>query len=228
MGVKNILLVESDRLLRDALIELLSVQKDLLLTPAETGETALTKLKEGNFDLLIIEAVLPDIDGRKLCHRMRRENLEAPIIMLLGAETESHTISNPQAEPNEYITKPFRLGLLIARIEFHLRKLERDEDTTYSLGRYKFHPATKRLLEPKENKIIKLTEKETSILKYLFRPPNTLVGRAKLLNEVWGYNSGVTTHTLETHVYRLRQKIEVDPSDAQILVTESGGYRLIP
>ena len=75
---------------------------------------------------------------------------------------------------------------------------------------------------------IRLTEKETSILKYLFRAGDAVIGRDELLNEVWGYNSGVTTHTLETHVYRLRQKLEADPSNAQILVTEPGGYRLIP
>ena len=228
MGVKNILLVESDGLLRNTLIELLGLQSDFLLTGSKTGEIALNKFKEGYFDLLIIEAFLPDMDGFELCHRIRRENADTPIIMLSSTETERHTISKHQAKPNEYITKPFRLRFLITRIQSQLRKLERDEDETYSLGRYKFHPATKSLLEPKENKIIKLTEKETSILKYLFCPPNTFVGRARLLNEVWGYDSGVTTHTLETHVYRLRQKIEPDPSDAQILVTESGGYRLIP
>lgn len=220
--------MESDGLLQDTLVELLSLQKDLLLTATKTGEKALIKLKEGFFDLLIIDSFLPDIDGRELCRRIRQENVKAPIIMLLGAEAEPDENSSLQAEPNEYITKPFRLDLLLLRIQSQLRKLEKGEDAAYSLGRYKFHPPTKSLLEPKENKIIKLTEKETSILEFLFRAPNTFVGRATLLNEVWGYNSGVTTHTLETHVYRLRRKFELSPSDAQILVTESGGYRLIP
>ena len=228
MGVKNILIVEGDELLRDTLGELLGLQNDFLITALETGEAAVAKLKEEHFDLLIMEEFLPDIDGRELCHRVRREKVKSPIVMLLGAETEPDPISSAQSEPNEYIAKPFRLGLLVARIQFYLRKLESDEAATYSLGRYKFHPAAKILFEPTENKTIKLTEKETSILKYLLRPPNTLVGRAELLDEVWGYNSGVTTHTLETHVYRLRQKMEQDPSDSQILVTEPGGYRLIP
>ncbi|MAS82122.1 MAG: DNA-binding response regulator [Legionellales bacterium] len=228
MVVKNILLVEGDGLLRDTLGELLGLQKDFLITALGTGEAAVAKLKEENFDLLIMEEFLPDIDGRELCLRVRREKVKSPIVMLLGAETGSDPISSAQSEPNEYIAKPFRIGFLVARIQFYLRKLESDEAATYSLGRYKFHPATKILFEPIENKTIKLTEKETSILKYLLRPPNTLVGRAELLDEVWGYNSGVTTHTLETHVYRLRQKMKQDPSDSQILVTEPGGYRLIP
>jgi DNA-binding response OmpR family regulator len=75
---------------------------------------------------------------------------------------------------------------------------------------------------------VRLTEKETAILKYLYRAGEKTIGRAILLNEVWGYNSGVTTHTLETHVYRLRQKIERDPAKAEILITEPGGYRLVP
>ena len=75
---------------------------------------------------------------------------------------------------------------------------------------------------------IRLTEKETSILKYLYRSGDKVVSRELLLHEVWGYNAGVTTHTLETHIYRLRQKIEKEPSNAELLVTETGGYKLVP
>ncbi|MBO6905972.1 MAG: winged helix-turn-helix domain-containing protein, partial [Parvibaculum sp.] len=95
------------------------------------------------------------------------------------------------------------------------------------IGPYSFRPSAKVLMDAQEKKI-RLTEKETSILKYLYRAGAKVVGRDILLAEVWGYNSGVTTHTLETHIYRLRQKIEKDPSNAEILVTETGGYRLVP
>ena len=81
-------------------------------------------------------------------------------------------------------------------------------------------------LVTEDEKKIRLTEKETNILKYLYRAPEGVVPRDVLLHEVWGYNAGVTTHTLETHIYRLRQKIEPEPSNARLLVTESGGYRL--
>jgi DNA-binding response OmpR family regulator len=97
----------------------------------------------------------------------------------------------------------------------------------FKLGPYTFKPSAKLLLTP-DNKKVRLTEKETSILKYLYRAGEQAVGRDILLHEVWGYNAGVTTHTLETHIYRLRQKIERDPSNAEILVTETGGYRLVP
>ena len=84
------------------------------------------------------------------------------------------------------------------------------------------------MLHKESGQKVRLTEKETSILKYLYRAGNKVVTRDILLNEVWGYNAGVTTHTLETHIYRLRQKIETEPSDAKILITEPGGYRLVP
>ena len=87
---------------------------------------------------------------------------------------------------------------------------------------------SKLLVNEQTSRKIRLTEKETAILKYLYRAGDRVVGRDTLLGEVWGYNAGVTTHTLETHVYRLRQKIERDPSQAEILVTEPGGYRLVP
>jgi DNA-binding response OmpR family regulator len=99
----------------------------------------------------------------------------------------------------------------------------------FTIGPYTFQPANKLLLDNENNdKKVRLTDKEAAILKYLFRKSDRVVGRDVLLDEVWGYNAGVTTHTLETHVYRLRQKIERDPSNARILVTEAGGYRLVP
>ena len=116
--------------------------------------------------------------------------------------------------------------MLLARIRAHLRQHEQSEDATFSIGRFTFKPASKILVEESGGKV-RLTEKETSILKYLYRAGERTVTRDVLLSEVWGYNSGVTTHTLETHIYRLRQKIERDPSSAEILVTESGGYKLV-
>jgi DNA-binding response OmpR family regulator len=90
-----------------------------------------------------------------------------------------------------------------------------------------FKPALKILVEENGNKV-RLTEKETSILKFLYRASEKMVTRETLLTEVWGYNTGVTTHTLETHIYRLRQKIEKDPARAELLITETGGYKLVP
>jgi DNA-binding response OmpR family regulator len=108
-----------------------------------------------------------------------------------------------------------------------LRQHEASEDAVFTIGPYTFRPSSKLLLNPEGNKV-RLTEKETSILRYLYRAGEQPVPRETLLGDVWGYNSGVTTHTLETHIYRLRQKIEKDAAAPTILVTESRGYKLTP
>jgi DNA-binding response OmpR family regulator len=148
--------------------------------------------------------------------------------MLTGADSDSDTILGLESGANDYVTKPFRLNVLLARIRAHIRQHEQSEDAVFVIGPYSFQPSAKLLIETTTEKKVRLTEKETSILKFLFRAGDKPVTRETLLDEVWGYNAGVTTHTLETHVYRLRQKIEKDPSNATILVTEPGGYKLVP
>ncbi len=147
--------------------------------------------------------------------------------MLTGHDTDSGTILGLEAGANDYVTKPFRFAVLLARIRAQLRTHEQSEDAVFTIGQYTFKPAQKILFEEDGGKV-RLTEKETAILKYLYRAEQKIVGRDELLEQVWGYNSGVTTHTLETHIYRLRQKIERNPSNARMLVTESGGYKLVP
>ncbi len=227
-GGKKLLLVEDDEALRDSLVEQLKLHEEFDITPTATGADALQQSKEQHFDLLILDVGLPDMDGRELCRLLRRGDVKAPIIMLTGADSEADTILGLDSGANDYITKPFRLGVLLARIRAQLRQHERSEDAVFNLGPYIFRPAAKMLVSPDTDNKIRLTEKEAAILKYLLRSGASVIGRDELLDEVWGYNSGVTTHTLETHVYRLRQKLEKDPSNAEILVTEPGGYRLIP
>jgi DNA-binding response OmpR family regulator len=168
------------------------------------------------------------MDGRELCRLMRRQGIKTPIIMLTAADTEADTILGLDAGANDYIAKPFRIGVLLARLRAHLRQHETSEDAVFTIGPYTFKPSVKLLIVAANNKKIRLTEKEAAILKYLYRAEGQIIARDKLLSEVWGYNANVTTHTLETHVYRLRQKIEANPAKAVILVTEGGGYRLIP
>ncbi|MFY8141063.1 MAG: response regulator transcription factor, partial [Caulobacter sp.] len=161
------------------------------------------------------------------CRLMRKGGVTAPIIMLTAAATDADTILGLDSGANDYVTKPFRFGVLLARIRAHLRSHEASEDAVFRIGPYEFRPAQKLLVDDKAKKV-RLTEKETNILKYLYRSGAKSVSREELLTEVWGYNAGVTTHTLETHVYRLRQKIEPDPANARLLLTEAGGYRLQP
>jgi DNA-binding response OmpR family regulator len=159
---------------------------------------------------------------------MRKAGVKAPILMLTGHDTDADAILGLDAGANDYIVKPFRLGVLLARLRAHLRQHEASEDAVFNVGPYTFKPASKMLVNAGNAKKVRLTEKEAAILKYLYRSDGQVVARDKLLAEVWGYNANVTTHTLETHVYRLRQKIEANPAKAEILLTEPGGYRLQP
>jgi DNA-binding response OmpR family regulator len=167
------------------------------------------------------------MDGRELCKLMRRQGVRAPVIMLTAADSDADTILGLESGANDYVTKPFRFAVLLARIRAQLRQHEASEDAVFTIGPYSFRPSSKLLTGQKGNKV-RLTEKETAILRYLYRAGQKPVSRETLLQEVWGYNSGVTTHTLETHVYRLRQKVEKDAANPSILVTDAGGYKLVP
>ncbi|HJS32673.1 MAG TPA: response regulator transcription factor [Alphaproteobacteria bacterium] len=225
MTSRHILLVDDDVALRQSLAEQLA--PEFQTTQVGTGADALAAIADGpRFDAVLLDVGLPDVDGREVCRRMRGAGVGAPIIMLTAAITESDTIQGLESGANDYVTKPFRLGVLLARLRVHLRQHEASEDAVFALGPYSFQPAQKVLVEIDTKKRIRLTEKEVAILRFLYRAGEEPVSRERLLGEVWGYNAGVNTHTLETHIYRLRQKMERDPAKAAILVTVPGGYRL--
>ncbi|WP_273523552.1 response regulator transcription factor [Rhodosalinus sediminis] len=223
--LRNILLVDDDDDLREALSEQLVMTEDFEVFEAATGAQAMERVKSQIHDLVILDVGLPDTDGRELCKVMRKQGVKCPIVMLTGQDSDADTILGLDAGANDYVTKPFKFPVLLARIRAQLRQHEQSEDAVFTLGPYTFKPAMKMLVTEDDRKI-RLTEKETNILKFLYRSTEGVVPRDVLLHEVWGYNAGVTTHTLETHIYRLRQKIEPDPSNARLLVTDSGGYRL--
>ena len=224
---KKVLLVDDDEALRRSLSEQLRLHEEFATVEADCGAAALEAAKRGHFDIILLDVGLPDMDGREVCRLLRRAGVHSPIIMLTASSGDADTILGLDAGANDYVTKPFKLGVLLARLRAHLRQHEQSDDAVFAIGPYSFRPSAKMLLDEPNRKKIRLTEKETAIIKFLYRAGEKVVGRETLLNEVWGYNAGVTTHTLETHVYRLRQKIERDPANARILVTEPGGYRLI-
>jgi DNA-binding response OmpR family regulator len=224
---KTILIIDDDTDLRAALMEQIELHQEFAALQASNATDGVRLAKEGRVDLILLDVDLPDMDGREACRLMRKTGVGAPIIMLTGAVTDSDTILGLDAGANDYVTKPFKFAVLLARIRAQLRSHEASEDAVYHIGPYEFRPAAKALFDQAAKKI-RLTEKETAILKYLYRAGEKPVSREELLTEVWGYNAGVTTHTLETHVYRLRQKIEPHPSAAKLLLTEAGGYRLQP
>jgi DNA-binding response OmpR family regulator len=222
-----LLIVDDDEALRRELASQLALHEGFAIREAGTGREAL-ELAAGGEPLaaVLLDVGLPDVDGREVCRSLRERGFKAPIIMLTALADEAETVQGLDAGANDYVTKPFRLGVLMARLRAHLRQFELSDDATFGVGPYGFRPAAKMLLRGDGRKI-HLTEKETAILKYLYRVGDKPVPREVLLDEVWGYNAGVTTHTLETHIYRLRQKIEPRPGEATLLVTEPGGYRLV-
>jgi DNA-binding response OmpR family regulator len=225
-NTRKILIVDDDPQLRDALTEQLSLHEEFETAAAENGTKGVQVAKDGQIDLVIMDVGLPDIDGREAVRILRRNGFKAPVIVLTGHDTDSDTILGLESGANDYVTKPFRFAVLLARIRTQLRQHEASEDAIFAIGPYRFWPASKLLLN-QEGRKLRLTEKETSILRYLYRAGERPASRERLLQEVWGYNSGVTTHTLETHIYRLRQKIEKDAAAPAILVTAAGGYKLV-
>jgi DNA-binding response OmpR family regulator len=229
-GGRPILIVDDDQVLRAMLAEQLSVDGEFTAFEAERAADAEAQVIGGNarYDAVILDVGLPDGDGRDLCSRLRRHGVKVPIIMLTGSDDEADVVRGLDSGANDYIAKPFRMAELLARLRAQLRIFENSEDAVFTIGPYTFRPSAKLLQDTERNRRIRLTEKEAAILKFLYRAGTKPVGRQVLLNEVWGYNAAVTTHTLETHIYRLRQKIEPDPTSARLLLTEGGGYRLDP
>lgn len=228
-GPKRVLLVDDDRTLQSLLAEQLEATKEFVTTCVNDAASAIETAQREHFDLILLDVGLPDMDGREVCRQLRRLSIRTPVIMLTAADTDGDTILGLEAGANDYVAKPFKMGVLIARARAQLRQFEQSEDAVFAIGPYTFRPANKLLLDnEKTGKKVRLTEKETAILKYLLRAGPKPVPRETLLSEVWGYNAGVSTHTLETHIYRLRQKIERNPTEASLLLTEPGGYRLSP
>jgi DNA-binding response OmpR family regulator len=225
--VRTILIVDGDAAMRETLREQLTLDNDFAVVEAASAKEAESRLfaTDQSFAAMIIDATLPDGDGHAVCARLRESGLTLPIILMNGTDRAS------QADATVTIAKPFRLSELMARLRAQLAArvkigTETDPPGPIRIGPYEFSPADKALRNDAANRRIRLTEKEAAILAFLYRMGARAVSRLELLTEVWGYNPTVTTHTLETHIYRLRRKIEADPAKACLLVTEAGGYRL--
>lgn len=223
---KHVLLIDDDIILRDSLVEQLELDGEFETSTAGDGKDGLVQATAGGVDLIILDVGLPDADGRDICRKMRDQGVKTPIIMLTAADSSEDTVKGFDSGANDYVAKPFRFNVLMARIRAQLRQFERSEDATLRIGPYLFQPTEKFLQSEGSTRKIRLTEKEAAILKYLYRANHKPVSRKDLLTEVWGYNPEVTTHTLETHIYRLRQKIEPDAGNQTVLLTDEGGYRL--
>ena len=226
-NTNRLLVVEDDEDLSETLVEQLGLSSEFEVSAVGTAGAARDAVRQDRVDLVIMDVGLPDMDGREAVKLMRREGYRGSVIMLTAQASDADVVIGLDSGANDYVPKPFKFAVLLARIRAQLRQQEASEDAVFKVGPYTFRPSAKMLVNDKGSKL-KLTEKETAILRFLYRAGQKVVSRDILLQEVWGYNATVTTHTLETHVYRLRQKIETNPSSARILITEPGGYKLMP
>ncbi len=226
-GLHRVLIVDDDASMRRSLAEQLERHGEFASRECGSAAAALLIIRQQRFDAVLVDFALRDMDGCELCRQLRRAGLDVPIVMLSAADSAASTARAVEAGANDCLTRPFRVNVLLARLRSHLRRSDRDDDAVLTIGPYAFRPSARLLSDPAGRRTVRLTEKEAAILEFLYRAGRT-IDRDTLLGEVWGYNAEVTTHTLETHVYRLRRKIERDPANAEILVTEPGGYRLLP
>jgi DNA-binding response OmpR family regulator len=222
----TILVIDDEADIREALVEQFDVEEGFAGVGAATAREGLEIAAQQKPAAIVLDVSLPDMNGFEACRHLRDQGVKAPIIMLTGAaQEEEQQVEGLDAGANDYVLKPFKFSVLLARIRAHLRSHEASEDAVYWIGPYEFRPALRVLVDADQKKV-RLTDKEAAILRYLYRSGEKPVGRDELLREVWGYNANVTTHTLETHIYRLRQKIEPDAQSPKLLITETGGYRL--
>ena len=221
----RIMIVDDDSDLRHLLIAQFEREGVGALEQAETMAAAFAKIDTFAPDILILDVQLPDGNGFHMCLSLREQGFTRPIIMLTGQDGGKEVTEGLDAGANDYIAKPMRFGELVARIRAQLSKYHASDDACFAARGIDFIPADKSLTSIAQNKTVTLTEKETLILKKLFRSWPETVSRASLLSQVWGYHSDVTTHTLETHIYRLRQKIGL-LSDGQLVKTTATGYCL--
>lgn len=191
---------------------------------AEAATQALTRA--GRADLLLVEAALPDSSGRELIARQRRRGLLLPAILLADMASEDDLVRGLDAGADDYLLRPLRMRELAARIRSQFRVSIGREETDLHVGVLTFRPSTRTAFHPFLTHPVRLTEKEAALLGRLCRAEGRPVSRQTLLREVWGYSPNVSSHTVETHVYRLRRKIEGAAGTPPIVLNDEGGYRL--
>ncbi len=220
MAGRSFLLIDGDPASSHALAEQLAAADGVRVTLSISAAEAHSRTGLEDYDLVVVSTPPADPDDGAALDRLRAAVPDRPILLLVAAGAAA---GPPPAWADDFLVRPFRVSMLLARIRL---LLERRPDPGFAIGPYRFLATERLLVDRAGAREIRLTEKEAAILHYLAEAGDRPTPRELLLNEVWGYNSAVTTHTLETHVYRLRRKIESDPANAEILLCEPGGYRL--
>ncbi|MCA6074083.1 response regulator transcription factor [Fulvivirga sedimenti] len=198
---------------------------------AGDGPGGLEKIMKNSFDLVLLDVMLPGMSGFDVCRKVRGEGIETPIILLTARGEEIDKVLGLELGADDYVTKPFSVRELLARIKAILRRSSTHDDKTeisgsIMIGRLRLDFQNFQAYEGDDE--VKLSHKEFEVLKYLYENRNELVSRYDLLENVWGYQESITTRTVDNFILRLRQKIEEDPGNPHIILTAHGsGYRLI-
>ncbi len=223
---RKILIADSDPTARRQLADFLERLDEFVIHEAASDAEVVAALKRQPFDAIILDIALPDSDGRELCRLLRHQGVGSPILMLTDRESDAGVILALDAGANDCISKSMRMSVFLARLRAHLRQHAQSDNMGLRIQHYMFRPSARLLTDVGGHKRVLLTGKETILLKYLYRMRGATISREQLLSDVWEYNREVTTHTIETHIWRLRKKLERDPSNPQVLISEAGGYRL--
>ena len=222
---KKILFFEPNLELRTVLLDQIIINKDFDVIQSNSLEDVKSHIEQSPVDLLIMGEDVGPHSLSLLLKFIKEINFTNKILFI--KDGDSGEISSFEGFTNSHhvIEKPFRIQFFIKKIDFVLAKISGSSDVSYRIGPFVFFPENK-VIKFNDQPDIELTEKEVSILKCLLSHGEEPVDRKKLLKQVWNYNLGVTTHTLESHIYRLRQKLETDPSIPRLIISEGGGFKI--
>jgi len=227
---KRVLIVEDDTHIAE-LLRMHLFDEGYAVTHAADGDTGVRELERGNWDALILDLMLPGVDGLEICRRARAMTRYTPIIITSARSSEVHRILGLELGADDYLAKPFSVLELVARVRALLRRTEalarhaRIESGQLQLGNLGIDPVAREVRL--EGKPIELTPREFDLLHFFARHPGRVFSRLDLLNRVWGYQHDGYEHTVNTHINRLRMKVEVDPAEPRRILTVWGrGYKM--
>jgi DNA-binding response OmpR family regulator len=225
----SLLLVEDDAALVLTLTDLLA-SKGYRVEIVKDGEEALERASQGEFDLIILDVMLPNKDGFEICRTLRRRAVRTPIIMLTARGQVEDKVSGLKLGADDYLAKPFDPSELLARIEALLRRASAPQ-ANYRDSTFQFGPVTvdfRSTAVRREGKPVEMSAREFELLAYFIQQQGSTVSREELLREVWGYDEATMTRTVDAHIWMLRQKLEQDPQNPRYFVTVRGlGYKFV-
>ena len=221
------MLIDDDDMVRLVLRQQFEQEGLTAIHEAADAQTALDTIDDFAPDMVLLDVQLPDGNGFDICRKLRNRGFDKPILMLTGQDAEDDIVQGLEAGANDYIAKPMRMGELMARMRTHLRQHKLSDDARFQIHGLDFVPSQKMIASRETGAKVVLTEKETMILKMLNKNAPDTVSRDVLLSEIWGFQKSLTTHTLETHIYRLRQKL-TRLTQVPIIGTAPDGYCLVP